>query len=57
MIMIDAFKKIIDSLVFGPEFPDPDENGWEKDRVAIASDWQAVGDDMRKVFTEYDGDI
>ena len=39
--------------VLGPGFPDPNEDGFKKDREAIARDWRAVGGDMRRVMKRY----
>lgn len=48
---LDGFGSIVDIFGFlGPEFPDPNEDGWKIDRDAIASDWQAVGDDLGRAM-------
>jgi hypothetical protein len=35
-----------------PQIDYNEEDGWKKDAEALASDWAAVGNDMRKVMND-----
>ena len=37
----------------GSGFPDPNEDGFKKDREAIGGDWRAVGDDMSRAMNQH----
>ncbi len=51
---LEGFACVFDLFgVLGPDVPDLGEDGFEKDIKAIASDWQAVGDDFRRAMKHY----
>jgi hypothetical protein len=51
---LEGFAYVFDLFgVLGPDVPDLSEDGFEKDMKAIASDWQTVGDDIRRAMKHY----
>jgi len=48
-----GFDKKLETSESKPHFTPSDFNALMKDRAALASDWQKVGNDMRKAIDEY----
>ncbi|MFA5377735.1 MAG: hypothetical protein WC455_18440 [Dehalococcoidia bacterium] len=51
MGFLEGFSHVFDLFgALSPGFPDPNEDGFSKDRLAIYGDWKSVGDELRKAM-------